>query len=1123
MSSSSGGGNKKLHHASPQSVSTYTWTDLGFCKLFEGKGPPVLDMPRKRTYRPAMPEEPRKPRMSSVKRELPVAAGHAAGEVKCQDAPEDPRDLVAESPYLEVLIEGQWVRCLIDTGSEVTTMPLKFFERNFGHLMKPEKDTLIKLTAVNQTAIPVFGVAWMRIELCGQDVGKKGVVLVEKPARDEAPVVLGMNILRELDQVMFSKEGPGYWKKATSHKPTRRAFQRLIRACGICKSTPVGKPIGTVYAPYGTTCTVPPRQEKIIRMPIGGNRKLNGIDVLIEPLGLSEASRSPVIARTIVSVADGQVLVRCINVHDYEVTFHAGEKVAELHVLQAETLTGRQLALRVVKGDAWTLAVDQNFEEEPTPEWNGQRILEQMEIDASQFTSDQMERIEAVLWEFQSAFSRSEEDFGCTTAIEHEISTGDTPPIRERYRQIPPTLYQEVKTMLSQMIDSGIVKESQSPWAAPVVLVRKKDGSLRFCVDYRKLNAATVKDAFPLPRIEESLTALQRAKYFSTLDLASGYWQVPVAEKDRQKTAFILPMGLYEFNRMPFGLTNAPGTFQRLMEHCLGELNFESILIYLDDVIVHAPTFEEHLRRLRQVLSRLRAHGLKIKPRKCHLFQTSIEYLGHEVSAEGVRPADSKVEAVSKWPQPKTLREVRAFLGLAGYYRRFIKGFAKIAGPLHELLRGTSQGPKTRPISWGPPQQQAFDELKKALTSAPILAFAQFDRPFILYTDGSLHGLGAVLAQEQEGQERVIAYASRSLRDSERNPDNYSSFRLELLALVWAMTEKFSGYLTGAHVLVRTDNNPLAHLQNAKLGALEQRWMARLAKYNYTIKYRAGKDNTNADALSRVTWEVPVREVDEENEGTEIPDLSRVPRRSPLASSSGVATGGTVLLGKTEEEWAQVQDDDSDLRKIKYWVKMETWPNLDMRNHLSSDGWKLRWPEYLPELLWAYNNRVHNTTGYTPYMLLFGRPGQEITEMNLNPPSEEITRTAESWVKEHRDKLRTIQRVVNERLQKQVPRDHQPVQTVPLLPGERVLVRERRPTNKLDHRWESQPYIVKRQVFSEGPVYDVQAENSDGPTRRLHRNMLRPCLSEGRSLLENTGEVEQRRPDPKLQYYPERS
>ncbi|XP_066445489.1 uncharacterized protein, partial [Eleutherodactylus coqui] len=498
-----------------------------------------------------------------------------------------------------------------------------------------------------------------------------------------------------------------------------------------------------------------------------------------------------------------------------------------------------------------------------------------MGVDPRSLTPGQQKLLEDTLWEYQEAFSRHDEDFGCATAIEHEIPTRDAAPVRERYRQIPPKMYQEVKNMVASMLENRVIQESKSPWAAPVVLVRKKDGSLRFCVDYRKLNARTIRDAYPLPRIEESLSSLGRAKYFSTLDLASGYWQVPVAEKDKTKTAFILPMGLYEFNRMPFGLTNAPGTFQRLMEHCLGDLNFESVLIYLDDIVVFGTSFEDHLKKLRQVLGRLQDHGLKIKPKKCQLLQQRIEFLGHVVTPEGVQPAPSKVEAVQKWPQPRTLWEVQAFLGLAGCYRRFIPKFCHLAGPLNELLRGTTGGPRNRPIEWGPRQQEAFEALKRTLTSAPILAYAQFDSPFLLYTDGSLYGLGAVLSQVQDGRERVIAYGSRSLRESERNPDNYSSFRLELLALVWAMTEKFAEYLTGAEVTVMTDNNPLAHLENAKLGALEQRWMARLSKYQYRIQFRSGRENGNADALSRVPVGSPTKRGEEDLEDTEIPHLGR--------------------------------------------------------------------------------------------------------------------------------------------------------------------------------------------------------------------------------------------------------
>ncbi|XP_041915813.1 uncharacterized protein LOC121680475 [Alosa sapidissima] len=349
-----------------------------------------------------------------------------------------------------------------------------------------------------------------------------------------------------------------------------------------------------------------------------------------------------------------------------------------------------------------------------------------------ELTPQQRGQVERTLQQWQDVFSLSEDDHGHTSVVCHSIPTGDAAPIRERYRPVPPTLYKEMQALLKGMLDTGVIRESSSPWAAPVVLVQKKGGGLRFCVDYRKLNSVTHKDAYPLPRIEEALTNLKKSQWYSTLDLASGYWQVEVDEQDKEKTAFATPMGLYEFQRLPFGLCNGPATFQRLMQRCLGDLNLDTVLVYLDDVIIFSPSFESHIQHLEEVFHKMRSFGLKLKPEKCTLFQKQVRFLGHLVDSEGVRPDPEKTSAVQNWKIPSTVHEVRSFLGFVGYYRRFIGGFSKIARPLNALLQNTAKHGKKKsiPVEWTLECQTAFSTLKQELTQAPVLAFADFSLPF---------------------------------------------------------------------------------------------------------------------------------------------------------------------------------------------------------------------------------------------------------------------------------------------------------------------------------------------------------------------------------------------------------
>ena len=425
-------------------------------------------------------------------------------------------------------------------------------------------------------------------------------------------------------------------------------------------------------------------------------------------------------------------------------------------------------------------------------------------------------------------------------------------------------MYDEVKAHIQEMLDLGAIRPSNSPWASAIVLVRKKDGRLRFCIDLRRLNNRTVKDAYSLPRIESILDSLGGAQIFTTLDLKAGYWQVEMAEECKAYTAFACgPLGFYECDTMPFGATNAPATFQRLMHDCLGDLNMKWCIVYLDDIIVFSDTKEEHLKRLEAVFQKLMAAGLKLKPTKCFFFKDEIEYLGHVVSGKGISTNPKKIEAVTKWPTPKTVYDVRSFLGFVGYYRRFIKNFSKITKPIREVITGlenqSKRAAKKTHIEWTDIADSAFETLKTMCVNTPILAYPDYQLPFTLHTDSSTDGLGAVLYQKQNGKQRVIAYASRSVSKAE---SNYPAHKLEFLALKWAVCEKFHEYLYGTKPFeVFTDNNPLTYvLTSAKLDACGQRWVAKLANYNFSIKYRCGVSNTEADALSRIKWPEAISE-----------------------------------------------------------------------------------------------------------------------------------------------------------------------------------------------------------------------------------------------------------------------
>jgi transposase InsO family protein len=733
------------------------------------------------------------------------------------DAMPEEEESTVERPYqacyfLPGKIEGKPAQFLLDTGSNTNLMSKRFYD----HLPNRIKGQMVRCSSngsmADGTRLPFYGIIHINGRL--RDAPFQDSFIISQISED---IILGM---------------PFFVKNKCQIK-----FEKPILTMGDRDLTCTDK-LGRILM-----CKVQVPKQLEILPGREVNVRCRLVSQNFSPLGTIERQSDTVLIAASLNAPNkkGEVMVRCMNPGRDTLTLKSGTTVGTYTSITEEDIqesnnvrNSFETKFRVRE------VVDQTNNRIQIPEH-----LAKLYDVACKGCKDQSQRqaLARLLNDYATVFSQNDNDVGRTNLVKHSIPLlPGTKPVRLPPHRLGPQKEAEAEKQVSELLKKGMITPASGAWSSPVVLVKKKDDKWRFCIDYRKLNAVTQQDAYPLPRIDESLDALAGSQYFSTLDLTSGYWQVPLDEDAQEKSAFATRTGLWKWKVLPFGLTSAPATFQRLMEQVLQGLHWKTLLLYLDDIIVISPDFATHISRLEEVLARLRKAGLKLKPSKCELFQDKVNYLGHVVSSQGIATDPKKVEAVKEWSMPKNLKELQAFLGLAGYYRQYIQDYATLAKPL-TLLTG-----KNIKWEWSEEASVAFRSLKRSLINSPILAYPDPKIQYILDTDASGVGVGAVLSQIQEGEERAVAYYSKTLSPAERN---YCVTRRELLAVVKAM-KHFRPYLYGQKFRLRSDHASLRWLcRRQEPSAQVARWLEILAEFTYELEHRAGNKHGNADALSR--------------------------------------------------------------------------------------------------------------------------------------------------------------------------------------------------------------------------------------------------------------------------------
>ena len=724
-----------------------------------------------------------------------------------------------DGPYVKIMINGYESLFLVDTGASHTTIS-KGFAKFIGLIHDSDKpDPSIKGTSAAGTDLTYYGFKSVELQLgsismTGEvavgDVSENGFLGMDVITKAGAVINFEEMFIQLYDQKvpMLSREG----KRLVNPLFTKSEVRIPGKSQCIIDldKPPDGPGIGLVE----------PRDSTLAAFGLFGARNLG----LYTNLKIKLANPS----------AETVIIPRHTSIAYFSQANLPSDADAEIQ--KREITVNKQ-----------NLSSEMNSYSEVTLPEHVKTLYENLPSDIS---GPCKEQVKELLHKYQDVFSTGDHDMGYNDWIPHEIKLKEgAKPIRQAPYRVGHHASQEIEKHVQNLLDLGHIERAQSAWSSPVLLIPKKSGQTRFVQDYRKVNACTVQDTYPLPRLDDSLEALQGAKYFTTVDLQSGYWQVAMSPEAKQISSFVTKSGVYAPNRLMMGLCSASHTFERLMETVLRGLQWEELLVYLDDIIVFSSNEQDHVERLDRMLARLKEANLKIKPSKTCMFQREVEYLGHIVCEQGIKTDPKKIEAINRIPQPTAVKELRSLLGLTGYYRRFIPRYGEITKPLCRLLK------KKIKFAWDELCTQAFVDLKQALTSHTILAYPDYSKPFILDTDCSKLAMGAVLSQlDANNEERPIAYFSKALNDAQ---SKYSITKMEMLALVSAIRH-FKPYLYGAKFECRVDHHSLIWLQNMKepQGILA-RWLETLSNYNFTVIHRPGRHHLNADALSRLGYDAP--------------------------------------------------------------------------------------------------------------------------------------------------------------------------------------------------------------------------------------------------------------------------